>query len=88
MTRAAFFASLLTPFLAALPRKQIQNPTWTESNTGEACATMKIYPPIEVSAQGEQIDVLSSWTDPDSGDIIALVSIKKSAPKPDPGLYS
>lgn len=60
MTRAAFFASLFSPFLAAPPRAERE----------------------------EDVEVLSAWTDPDSGDIIALVSIKKSAPKPDPGLYS
>ncbi len=71
MTRASFFAALATPFLCFSPRRTttLSAAVPTRENTTIRVAPRKVE---------EGIEILSSWVDPNTGDTIALVLLKKN----------
>ncbi len=69
-------------------RRFMEADTAHEQMRQEMLKDLSILDERSIAAQGEEVEVLSSWIDPNSGDVIALVVMKKSAPKPNPSLYS
>lgn len=73
MTRSTFLAALFAPFTGWYPRTTtLSAATPTEDNT-----TIRVAP----RKAKEDLEILSSWIDPSTGDMVALVLLKKNSQK-------